>query len=412
MNPPLQPRGKLDLRLLVSGSAALSISTLFSSMKPVVISGLVEQAGYSTALAGLAAAMPFIGGVAASLLLPRLGNLSTDRTLRLLGAALPLVELGNAAWLDRAALLLAGQFCAGLCGGMILGLISRLIARSTRADETFGLADMVGVLLMSLMLAAVGSAVAMAGLRGGFLVAALFCILFAVPLFAASHDAVPPTAEVGQSSVTANATARPTWQAAAIIATGMVFVTFSGLGFAFMVTVARTLGFGYEAASSAIGTILLVSASGCFVGGWCAARIGPKVPLLCAFALCAIGWHVALHAHAPAVFLAALLPAIFALQFCFPVLLSLAGSVDETGRVAAIGAPLIVSGFAWAAILAGLIVKHWGIGALSAGTSAGMATSAVLLLIGTRPVGLRYPAEAVDRRPGGTTALLPEALER
>ena len=407
MTPARPPRGKLDPRLLVSGSAALSISTLFSSMKPVVISGLVEQAGYSTALAGLAAAMPFIGGVAASLLLPRLGNRSTDRTLRLLGGALPLVELGNAAWFDQAPLLLAGQFCAGLCGGMILGLISRLIARSARSDETFGLADMVGVLLMSLMLAAVGNAVAMAGLRGGFLVAALFCILFAVPLFAASHDAAPASGEETPASVTVDPAARPTWQAAAIIATGVVFVTFSGLGFAFMVTVARQLGLGYQAASSAIGTILLVSASGCFVGGWCAARVGPKIPLLCAFALCAIGWHVALHAQAPAVFLGALLPAIFALQFCFPVLLSLAGSVDETGRVAAIGAPLIVSGFAWAAILAGLVVKHWGIGALSVGTSAGMVSSAALLLIGTRPAGGRYPAEAVDRRPDGAAPSLP-----
>jgi len=44
---------------------------------------------------------------------------------------------------------------------------------------------------------------------------------------------------------------------------------------------------------------------------------------------------------------------------------------------------------------------------LSAGTSAGMVVSAVLLLIGTRPAAVRYPADAVDRRAGGATALLP-----
>ncbi len=376
-------RGRLDMRLLMAGSAALSISTLFSSMKPVLISGLVEQAGYSAPLAGLAAAMPFIGGVAASLLLLRLGPGADNRRLRQLSAALPVLELGNALWFAHGTALLLGQFAVGLCGGMILGLVSRLIARSARSGETFGMADAVGVLLMSVMLAGVGSAVDLAGVRGGFLVAAFFCALFALLLHAGLQDT--GGAEGGRDEGTLPQSAdRSAWQSLAIIAMGVGFVTFSGLGFAFMITVARQLGLGYQAASSGIGLVLFLSASGCFIGGWTAARFGPRRPLLGAFALCAAGWHIALHAHDPATFFIGLGPAILALQFCFPILLSLAGAADHDGRMAAIGAPVIVSGFAWAAVLAGLIVRHGGIDALSIATDGGMVLCAALLWLGTQ----------------------------
>lgn len=382
-------RGRLDMRLLMAGSAALSISTLFSSMKPVLISGLVEQAGYSAPLAGLAAAMPFIGGVAASLLLLRLGPGADNRRLRQLSAALPVLELGNALWFTHGTALLLGQFAVGLCGGMILGLVSRLIARSARSGETFGMADAVGVLLMSVMLAGVGSAVDLAGVRGGFLVAAFFCTLFALLLHAGLQDASHLENDRDEDALTQSATDRSAWQSLAIIVMGVVFVTFSGLGFAFMITVARQLGLGYKAASSAIGLVLFLSASGCFIGGWTAARFGPRRPLLGAFALCAAGWHVALHAHDLATFFIGLGPAILALQFCFPILLSLAGGADHDGRMAAIGAPVIVSGFAWAAVLAGLIVRHGGIDALSIATDGGMVLCAALLWLGTRRRVLR-----------------------
>lgn len=388
------PRGKLDLRLLMAGSAVLSVSTLFSSMKPILISGLVEQAGYSTTLAGLVAAMPFIGGVAAPLFLPHLSSGSANRILRWSSAALPVLELGNALWFAQSMALLLGQFAAGLCGGIILGLVSRLIARSARAGETFGLADAVGVLLMSVMLAAVGNAVNLAGLRGGFLVAAGFCAIFALVLHVGLRGAEESAQDEHALFITDRSASRSSaWRAVAVIAMGVMFVTFSGLGFAFMVTVARQLGLGYQTASSAIGLILLLSASGCFIGGWIAARFGTRLPLLGAFALCATGWHIALHAHTTMIFFVGLAPAIFAIQFTFPILLSRAGSIDDDGRIAAIGAPVIVSGFAWAAVLAGLIVRHGGIGALSVATNAGMIVCAALLLMETHRTSPRRAAK-------------------
>lgn len=396
---PAASRGKLDLRLLAAGSAALSISTLFSSMKPVLISGLVEQGGYAMPVAGLCAAMPFIGGVASSLLMPRPGSAPTDRLLRRLSTALPVLELGNALWFSSSAALLASQFAIGLCAGIILGLVSRLIACAERSAQTFGLADGVGVLLMSVMLTAVGSAVGRMGLSGGFLVAAAFCLIFALVLHAvlrsgtAGSKSAPPPASF-------TATPRP-WRAVTIIAMGVAFVTCSGFGFAFMVTVARQLGMGYQAASSGIGMVLLLSAGGCFLGGWVATRVMPGWPLLGAFMLCGAGWHVALHAQDRATFFLGLVPAVFALQFCFPILLSLTASLDNDGRMAAIGAPLIVSGFAWAAMAAGLIVQFCGIGGLSLATDMGMMLCGGLLVIGTgltprggeRPLATKQPSQ-------------------
>jgi hypothetical protein len=50
------------LGIVIAGSASFSMSTLFSSMKPVLLTRFVEQAGFSQSLAGLIVAMPFVGG--------------------------------------------------------------------------------------------------------------------------------------------------------------------------------------------------------------------------------------------------------------------------------------------------------------------------------------------------------------
>ena len=47
--------------LLLAGASAFSMSTLFSAMKPVLLTRYVEQAGFSESLAGLVVAMPFVG---------------------------------------------------------------------------------------------------------------------------------------------------------------------------------------------------------------------------------------------------------------------------------------------------------------------------------------------------------------
>ena len=371
----------LDIPLLTAGSAAFSISTMFSSMKPVLITRFVEQTGYSPGMAGLAAAMPFVGGAFSSLLMPwLLRRIGGSAAVTGLGAGLALCEAANAFWFASPALLLLGQCAAGLCGGLLLGLVSGWIASSARSEQSFGIVDMAGVLMMSFMIAVVGSAVEWGGLRGGFLAASVLSAVFAATMHLSRH-ALPKSFEQADGENAAPLEIR--WRGIAVIAMGVAFVTFSGMGFAFMVTAARKLGFSYEGASSAIGVILLLSATGCLAGGWCAARFGPKYPLLAAFALCAIGWHLALHTQSRVVFLMTLGPAIFALQFCFPVLVALPGSFDAKGRLAAIAEPLICSGFAWAAILAGAVVGRWGLTALPIVTDIGMLLCAALLFAGT-----------------------------
>jgi len=72
-------------------------------------------------------------------------------------------------------------------------------------------------------------------------------------------------------------------------------------------------------------------------------------------------------------------PAVFSLQFTLPILLSFCGSLDTEGRWAAIGSPLLTSGFAWASILAGLLVSAFGIGVIPLATGAGMLACLCLL---------------------------------
>ena len=107
-----------------------------------------------------------------------------------------------------------------------------------------------------------------------------------------------------------------------------------------------------------------------------------------------LGWWIAIHTTNPLIFLAALVPAIYALQFACPILLSFAGAQDKEGHWAAVAAPLVTSGFAWAAIASGMIVDVWGLHALSIVTLGGMfLCGAMLWVVTRRPAAL--PAEPV-----------------
>jgi hypothetical protein len=375
------------LGLIVAGAAAFSMSTMFSSMKPVLLTRFVEQAGYSSSLAGLAVAMPFVGVACASFLMHVfIHRLSLRRAVTVFGAALVLLELLNSLVFMLPAVVLASQFLTGVCVGALMGFTSRAIARTDKPDQIFGVVDMIGVLLMSFMIAGLGWAVEVRGLAGGLWGAVALSLLFTALMFA---DRGAATA--GSTDTAPRARLQLGLRPILVIATGVLFVTFSGLGFTFMFTVAVDLGLGYDRAGSLIGIILFFSAFACPLGGWVSARFGPVRPLMVAFLACALGWFFAINAPSAGVFLAALIPAVCALQLSFPVLLALAGSLDADGEWAAIAAPLITSGFAWAAIAAGLIVDAWSIPALAVATAVGMAACAALLAAGAM-LPLREPA--------------------
>ena len=361
------------LALAVAGSAAYSMSTLFSAMKPVLLTRLVEQADYSERLAGLAVAMPFVGiALAAFAVHSVIERLSYRQIVMVFGALLAAAELASV-WLFPHALALLGvQLAGGLSVGILMGATSREIARSSSPARLFGFVDMMAVLLMSAMVFGVGLSVEWEGLRGGYgfaaAVAAALTLAMLLRRARAADDDVPARPSSGERATAIKLTLKPL----AVVGMGVVFVTFSGLGFAFMFTLARDLGMSYDDAGWWIGVLLFFSAFACQAGGWASARYGPRRPLGLAFVVCAVGWYLAVNATSVPVFFAGLVPAIFALQFNFPVLLSLAGTLDNDGQWAGIASPLLTSGFAWAAIVAGQLVGVWGLAALAIGTICGM----------------------------------------
>ncbi len=361
--------------LAVAGSAAYAMSTLFSAMKPVLLTRFVEQADFTETFAGLTVAMPFVGIACASLIMRGwLLALPYWGIVALFGGTLVAVEITSALWFNHGAFIVPCQFLGGVCVGVLMGTTSRYIATTATPDKLFGFVDMTAVFLMSFMVYGIGQAVQGAGLTGGYLFAATLTAIYAVSMFYfrgspgdRHNERQPPPALA--------LTARPI----AVVLMGVIFVTCSGLGFAFMFTMARDLGMSYDTAGTQIGVLLFASAFACQLGGWASARYGHARPLAGAFITCALGWFIAVNATSTTVFMLALIPAIFSLQFNFPILLALSGSLDRHGQWAAIATPLLTSGFAWAAICAGLIVDRWGIPALATGTAIGMAVCLILL---------------------------------
>jgi len=364
------------LGLAVAGSAAYAMSTLFSAMKPVLLTRFVEQVGFGETFAGFTVAMPFVGIACASLIMRGwILTLPYWAIVTLFGSVLVLMEAGSALWFQQELFIVPAQFAGGVCVGVLMGTTSRYIATTASPDKLFGFVDMTAVFLMSFMVYGVGRAVEGAGLAGGYLFAAVLAALYALAMFyfrgnAAdrhhTHSDTPPPVQLAVRPV-------------AVVLMGVTFVTCSGFGFAFMFTMARDLGMSYDSAGTQIGVLLFLSAFACQLGGWASARFGHTRPLAGAFITCAVGWFIAIHAGSAVVFLLALVPAIFSLQFNFPILLALSGSLDRHGQWAAIASPLLTSGFAWAAICAGLIVNQWGITALATGTAIGMAVCLGLL---------------------------------
>jgi hypothetical protein len=366
--------------LLLAGAAAFAMSTLFSALKPVLLTRFLEETSWGEGRAGLVVAAPFVGIAVSSLLYYLHPPRATVRQLGLLlGAALVILEWLSSRYFSVFAVIVPMQFAAGFCVGALMAATSRLVAVSSAPDESFGFIDMTAVALMSFMVAGIGAAVAVGGVSGAYRFAALLSLVYAAlivsyaesPSLRAHHDCPQGPIVMG---------GRPL----AVIAMGMLFVTCSGLGFAFMFSLAGNLGMDYDEAGSRIGLLLLVSAAACQFGGWCSGRFGPRYPLLCAFFACAGGWWLAIHAESQTVFMLALIPAVFALQFNFPILLALSGSLDAHGRWAGIAAPLITSGFAWAAITAGLLVEHHGLVSLSYATLLGIGACLLLLWPATR----------------------------
>lgn len=366
--------------LLLAGAAAFAMSTLFSALKPVLLTRLLQETAWGESLAGLVVATPFLGIAVSSLLFFLRPPRSSLRRLGLgFGAVLVVSELLSAQYFAQFTLLLLLQFAAGFSVGALMAASSRLVAMSAAPDASFGFIDMSAVALMSFMVAGAGYAVALAGVRGGYLFAATLALFYAL-MVSSYREPATLLAHHDRPTVPLSIGVRPL----AVIAMGMLFVTCSGLGFAFIFSFAVRLGMGYEAAGAKIGVLLFLSALACQLGGWCSGRFGPRYPLLGAFLACAGGWWMVARATSPELFLLGLVPAVFALQFNFPILLALSGSLDEHGRWAGIAAPLITSGFAWAAIAAGQLVQHYGLEALAPAASAGMLGCMLLLWPATR----------------------------
>lgn len=155
--------------------------------------------------------------------------------------------------------------------GVLMGATSRIVASSQTPDQKIGFVNMSGVFLMSFMIAGVGTAVGLYGLQGGYLFAGLAALAFTVLML--PYQGPAPTEP---DSGFAHTPLKPGLRPIAVILMGMLFVTSSGMGFAFMFTIALDLGMEYSSEGSFIGGLVLVSALACQVGGWCLLLIIPS----------------------------------------------------------------------------------------------------------------------------------------
>ena len=135
-----------------------------------------------------------------------------------------------------------------------------------------------------------GFAVQQGGLAGAYLfaaaVAAMLALLVAqypeTPVLRHHHDRSLPPLVIAPRAVV-------------VVLMGVAFVSFSGLGFAFMFTLALGHGLGYDSAGRSIGLLLLLSASGCLAGGARRALPGNRGPRGSPGQGCGVSVHICPH---------------------------------------------------------------------------------------------------------------------
>lgn len=355
--------------IIIGGSAAFTLSTLASAMKPVLLIRLIQQAGFNEVMAGLAVGAPFIGMAVASVLVNPLLRVMTSRQLVLLSAIIGVAaHLISASMFQQAAVVFVAQLFSGLAVGVFLGLSSIVIGRQKRADLMFGVVDTVAVFLMSLLIASTAYAVSQLGVSGGYLYAALITALL-VPLLwvlIQQHmdiDAIEEQAgEVQLSNVL---------RGCAVLLMGTIFITSTGLGFAFAFNIAAELDIEFIDFGGTLGLAALFAALGPVVGGFSAVRWGRRKPLLFGIVFATVSWSAFILAPSREIFLFAIFPAMFFMNVCIPMLLGAAAELDGSGAWSAIAAPLYVAGFALSPIIGGFVVSALDLDALATATIIG-----------------------------------------
>ncbi|MDA8962260.1 hypothetical protein N9H37_02790, partial [Congregibacter sp.] len=107
--------------LLLAGAAAFGMSTLFSALKPVLLTRLMEETSWGAAMAGVVVAAPFLGIALSSLLFfLRPPRASLRRLALMFGGTLVFLELLSAYLFEYQLLLLGLQFVAGFCVGALM----------------------------------------------------------------------------------------------------------------------------------------------------------------------------------------------------------------------------------------------------------------------------------------------------
>ncbi len=328
-----------------------SAGILYANVAPVIVSGLVQSAGYTTEAAGYVFSANMygtaIGGLAISLVIARLNWRKSAVILLALLIASDLV----CAFTDTAPVLYSIRFIHGLAGGALIGVGFSVIARVKAPEVTFAI-----LIFIQLSLGGIGTALLMPLIiqHGMSLVwlSLLGFSLISLILLPLLEDYAPSKDPIQGESLVQDAP-----QLAIVLSLCGIFCFQAGqmAAFAYVIEIGKSYLFDSGFISITVAVSLWIGAPAALFVAWWSTRSGRLLPVLLG-TLCTILSVAMLLLNLPWAFIVANVGFGIFFSLTIPYLLGIASEMDQNGQVAATAGFISSLGLATGPAIAAMIL--------------------------------------------------------
>jgi predicted MFS family arabinose efflux permease len=331
-----------------------SAGLFYVNIMPVLVAGLIEGLGFTNQEAGFVGSANLygaaLGAVSAIFLVKHIPWRKTSYGLLLVLIVIEFLSMK----ITSADALITTRFIHGLVGGVLVGIGFAVIARTAKADITFGLLLLVqfglggfGLMFLPPLVPEYGTSVMFWSL-----IAFDVVTLLMLP-FLGEYPVKPEPAKQPSKDQRGNANLRPM----ILTLLGIFLFQASNMGpYAFMVGLGMHSGLSVEFTSMTLGAAAWIAIAGAFLVVVMATRFGRTLPVVTAIVLTSICTLSLLFSEISWIYLVANCIIGVTWAFVLPYLFGICSEFDGTGQIAAAGGFASKMGLASGPMIAGLVI--------------------------------------------------------
>ena len=344
------------IQLLTAGCLGL-VATVIAAVLPVLVSAWQTALGFSAHQAGYIAATELFAQVCGTVLFLRVDRAWSLR--RCAGLGLAVMVVGNLACArsEHLVALVISRLIAGTGGGMVRALSMKCLALATLPGRAFAIYASGQVALAAAVSAAVPRVLDIAGLRLPFLVLGAICAVAMTLIFWLPAQTSPNDRERSRLGFHP----RTAWTLGALL---VFFVGQAGT-WTYLAPLGEARGMSPTTISDTLTWLNVAGLVGTLGAGALAVTLRPLATIGGLAAITLVSIWVLFHVHASGLIFAAA-ACCFYFSWCasLPFQFAIIARCDQTGAAGAAAPAVDGLGLACGAALGGVLISHFGVGAV------------------------------------------------